>query len=185
MKKSLALFMAFVVASGAFLVAGCDKKTEASKQAPQPVQTASQPPPAQEFNIQDSVAKAQSALSSKNFGEAVEIARTAVTAEPKNAKAQFVMAEAQGANGDVFGALKSLDEALKNGYDNKNAIYASEYLEKTRKSAGFTELMRKYGLAQAKTPAGKRAKGKSYRSEDSISAGDVKINMKEVFRDDK
>jgi tetratricopeptide (TPR) repeat protein len=183
--KMLILSVAFTATAVLALVSGCDKMSGASKQEPKSSQSAQQTSsPQQGVNAQEIVTKAQAELSSKNYGQAVETARTAVNAEPKNAKALFVFAEAQGANGDVFGALKSLDDALKNGYDNKNAIYSSEYLEKARASAGFRELMTKYGLAQTKT-AKKSAKGTTYKSDDSISAGDVKINMKEVFKDDK
>jgi tetratricopeptide (TPR) repeat protein len=172
--RILNVLMVLIATSVLIIVSGCDQKSGAAKQESNPAQ----------INVQDSVTKAQTALSSKNYGQAVESARLAVNAEPKNAKALFVMAEAQGANGDVFGALKSLDDALKNGYDNKNTIYASEYLEKTRASAGFSELMTKYGLAKTKT-AKKATKGTTYQSEDTIRAGDVKINMKEVFKDEK
>jgi hypothetical protein len=176
--RILFVLVVLIATSVLIIVSGCDQKSGAAKQDSNPVQTSAQ------INVQDTVTKAQTALSSKNYGQAVDSARLAVNAEPKNAKALFVMAEAQGANSDVFGALKSLDDALKNGYDNKNAIYASEYLEKTRASAGFSELMTKYGLAKTKT-AKKSSNGTTYQSEDTIRAGDVKINMKEVFKDDK
>lgn len=167
-----------------FFVSGCDQQSGASKQDAKPAQAVRQSPaPQPVVDVQETVAKVQAALNSKNYGQAVETAHTAVAADPKNTKALFVLAEAQGASGDVFGALKSLDDALKNGYDNKNAIYASEYLGKVRATSGFNELMSKYGMTRAKT-AKKTSKGTSYKSEDSIRAGDVKINMKEVFKDD-
>ena len=181
LSSGLQILVAFAL--GCF-VSGCDQLSGASKQEAKPAQAAPQPASQTVADVQDSVAKAQSALSSKNYGQAVEAARVAVNADPRNPKALFVQAEALGANGDVFGSLKSIDDALRNGYDNKNAIYASEYLEKTRASAGFGELMRKYGMAQGKM-AKREAKGRSYQSEDTVKAGDVKINMKEFFKDDK
>jgi hypothetical protein len=132
------------------------------------------------INVREAIGKIHSALAGKNYGQALDLAQTTVKAEPNNAIILFVTAEAQGANGDVFGSLKSLDDALKNGYDNKNAIYSSKYLSKTRASAGFNELMVKYGMGQAKS----KKKAVKYRNEDSISAGDVRINMKEVFKDE-
>lgn len=183
--KMSTILMEFAVLSLLVLVTGCDQMSGATKQGSAPLQSAQQAVAAQQgINVQETVAKAQAEMSSKNYGQAVDTARTAVNSDPKNAKALFVMAEAQGANGDVFGALKSLDDALKNGYDNKDSIYSSEYLVKTRASASFSELMTKYGLAKTKT-AKKASKGTSYQSEDAISAGDVKINMKEVFKDEK
>ena len=181
MKKTELSLVTLATASFLIFSSGCDKFGGASKQENQPApQTTTQ----SQVNAQDMVSKAQSELSAKNYGQAVETARSAVNAEPRNAKALFTMAEAQGANGDVFGSLKSLDDALKNGYDNKNAIYGSEYLEKARASAGFNELMSKYGISQASAPK-KGSKGTAYKSEDSVKAGDVKINMKEFFKDDK
>lgn len=161
------IFMLFV------LVAGCDKAKSQQK---------SEQPAASEKSAitQDAVAQAQAEMVKKNYGQAVEILKPAANAEPKNAKALFVLAEAQGASADIFGSLKSLDEALKSGYDNKTAIYASEYLVQVRASSGFKELMAKYGMAQAKS-----GRSTTYKSEDEIRAGDVRINMKESFKDDK
>lgn len=201
MKNHKLLFF-IIVALFAVFISGCDKILDALNNASKRTQSGQNNIPDQHkdsvepatdgqfkassqkaIDVNELIARARQALIEKNYGQAEELAHSAVNAETKNAYALFVLAETQGAGGDTFGSLKSLDDALKNGFNNKKSIYSSEYLEKTRATAGFKELMAKYGYAHSSTT--KRASKKvRYKSEDSIQAGDVRINMKEVFKDE-
>ncbi len=78
--------------------------------------------------------------------------------------------------GDTFGALKTLDEALHNGFNNKEILTTDIHLAEIRKMNAFGELLGKYGINYKGQRGSKR---KSINSdENSIKAGDVEIRVK-------
>ncbi|HOF57627.1 MAG TPA: hypothetical protein PLA81_01065 [Syntrophorhabdaceae bacterium] len=114
-------------------------------------------------------------LYGKHYTDALQNAEKAKNAEPKNPVVLFVYAQTQSMCGDTFGALKTLDDALRNGFDNKDVLITDIHLAPVRKMDAFGELLKRYGMSYNKTNVKKQA---HKSGENVIKAGDVEIRLK-------
>ena len=114
------------------------------------------------------------ALYKKDYNNALHFAESAKSVDPSNPIILFIIAQIQAANSDASGAVKSIDEALKNGFDNKDMLMNDFYISSLRKSESFKELLKKYNIS---TKTKGTDKGKT-DDEDTIKAGNVEIKMK-------
>ena len=67
--------------------------------------------------------EALSALYSKNYDLAIQNAEKAKNTMPNNPIVPFILSQAQSMRGDTFDSLKSLDEALKNGFNKGDILF--------------------------------------------------------------
>lgn len=122
------------------------------------------------------ISEALTALYKKDYGLAVQYAEKAKNIDPNNPAILFVYAQALSMKGDVKGALKALDDAFKNGFNNKEVLANDLHLAGLRKTEAFKELIKKYGIKYESEINGKKIKKDS--DEDVVRAGNVEIRLK-------
>ena len=139
----------------------------------------SQPTTSTKENVsldKDSFYEATKSLYKKDYDTALQLAEKAGKSQPNDYICLYVKAQAQSMKGDTLGALKTLDEALRNGFNNKEILTTDIHLAEIRKMDAFAELLGKYGIIN-KSQGG--LKNKPINSdENSIKAGDVEIRFK-------
>lgn len=149
-------------------IAGCDKFSTEKK-----VET-----------VDDQMKTAKVEFDNKNYGKTVEITIKITQHDPKNTDAYYLESQAQSVMGDVKGALKSLEEALKNGFKDFNGITANRNLDSLKQTPDFQALIQRYdpNAAAKASISDKEVKAgdTSIKEEDGqqvIKAGDIEIKL--------
>ena len=112
-------------------------------------------------------------LYQKDMESALKFAQSAKDAEPQNPYVLFTYAEVQAANGDTSGAIKTIENALKNGFDNKDLLLKSPFFSGILKQKPYRDLLLKNNIADIDVDGPKSAD-----EEDIVRAGSVEIRMK-------
>jgi hypothetical protein len=120
---------------------------------------------------------ALNSLYSRNYANALEAAERAKALEPTNAAVLFVLTQSYAVNGKKVEAIKTLDDALRGGFGNRDVLASDPYLRDLRESQEFQELMKKYGIEHQKAETTVKA-GRVEISEDVIKAGNIEIRTK-------
>lgn len=149
-------------------VTGCDKFSTEKK-----VET-----------VDDQMKTAKVEFDNRNFGKTVEITIKVTQSDPKNTDAYYLESQAQSVMGDVKSALKSLEDALKNGFKDFKGIMDNKNLDTLKQTPDFQALIQRYdpnSVAKASiTEKEVKAGDTSIKEEDGqqvIKAGDLEIKL--------
>lgn len=153
--KISAIVLAFSVV---FLSAACNQKPDNPPVAVEEHLTSEQ--------IQKLLNEAISELDKKNLGKSIDITVRITKSDAANVEAYLIQSQANSVSGDAKSALTSLELALKNGFKDLERLTTEHRFDSIRSSAGFQELLSRYGLT---TPAA--------ISEKEIKAGNTSIKV--------
>ena len=149
MKKLVAAILLISI-----VVSGCDKfssekKTETKVES-----------------VDDQMKSAKTEFDNKNYGKTVEITIKVTQSDPKHTDAFYLESQAQSQMGDVKSALKSLEDALKNGFKDFKGITDNKNLDAIKQTPDFQVLIQRYDPS---------ASAKASISDKEIKAGDASI----------
>ncbi len=123
------------------------------------------------------LSEALRALYTRNYGLAVQNAEKATNDDPKNPAAFYVFAQSQAMNNNGAGALKALDEAFKNGFDNPELLMSDFFLESVHNTNAFKDFLKRHRITHNDRALVKKQK-KAASDEDVVKAGNVEIRLK-------
>jgi|LSQX01.2.fsa_nt_gb hypothetical protein len=115
-------------------------------------------------------------LYQKDVALALKFAKSARDAEPRNPYVLFAYAEVQAANGDTAGAIKTIEGALKNGFDNRELLLKSPFFSGMLKQKSYRELLLKNNIAVMDLDDPGSVDDED--DEDVVRAGSVEIRIK-------
>ena len=157
-----------IIVLATLVISGCDKFSTEKK-----VET-----------VDEQIKSAKTELDNKNYGRVVEIIVKVTQTNPKSTDAFYLESQAQSQMGDVKNALKSLEDALKNGFKDFNGINENKNLDAVKQTADFQVLIQRYdsnaaaktSISDKETKAGD-ASIKEVDGQQVIKAGDIEIKL--------
>jgi hypothetical protein len=118
-----------------------------------------------------SIADAEKALSGGDYTAALTISKTLVSIDQSRPQAHVIIARVKARQGDVDGAIDSLEAALTSGLVDKSVVMtASEFLSLTQHPR-FLMMVEQYGISQGSESQSDGASGTRIR------AGDIEIEI--------
>ena len=157
-----------IIVLATLVISGCDKFSTEKK-----VET-----------VDEQIKSAKTELDNKNYGRVVEIIVKVTQTNPKSTDAFYLESQAQSQMGDVKNALKSLEDALKNGFKDFNEINENKNLDAVKQTADFQVLIQRYdsnasakaSISDKETKAGD-ASIKEVDGQQVIKAGAIEIKL--------
>jgi len=132
--------------------------------------------PASETEATVTVGPVRSALDQKNLGVAAAQSDKLTAANPTNADAWLIAADARAAADSRNGALAALESAFNNGVRDVARLDADHYLDPLRSSSEYEALLARFGLARSVAQAADTSiTGTSAGS--VVRAGDISVTL--------
>jgi hypothetical protein len=132
--------------------------------------------PASEAEATVTVGQVRSALDQKNFGLAAALSDKLTAANPTNADAWLIAADARAASDSRIGTLAALESALSNGMRDVARLDADHYLDPLRSSSEYQALLVRFGLARPVAPAGDTSITETSAGT-VVRAGDISVTL--------
>jgi Flp pilus assembly protein TadD len=145
----------------------------------------SQPPLSQASASANAASAIRQQLSERNYGQAAQLAATAVSSDPNNPDLHYLHAQAEGYLGNAGNAVAALQRAVVAGLADPPAAFSNPAFDSIRDDAVFQEALGRLSPPAVNVTQARKRDGSSTRAGDveiresggreTVRAGDVQL----------